>query len=402
MLRFPLLLVLFILQDAARPPELPLSEFKNRRERMMKDLGDGTTVLAARKPHEKFTVEWPTDPAPGSRVSFFYFVGRNYQGAKLFMRHSDKKVILFVESAAKVKDETGIEDVRPAGDFDAFIKEEYKAGGTVFVDAKGATTGSIKEVNETVAFVTDKFNDVIIRMREIKNEAEMKMMRRAADVSCRAHVKVMKTVKAGMTEIQLKELFEKTLQEEGCDALAYPSIVGAGKHTPVIHHKPTDKPVDDGELVLNDSAGSYRGYAVDITRTWPVNGKFTELQRKEYQAVLDAQKAAEKILKPGVTWRELQAAAAKAIENAGFGQHSYARVHGLGHFVGLQTHDTGNYRDVLKEGMVITIEPGIYDKDSMTSIRIEDMYLVTKDGCERFSTGCPREIDEIEKLMSGR
>lgn len=402
MLRLPLLLALFLFQDAVRPPELALSEFKDRRERLIQALGDGTTLLLSRKPHEKFTVEWPTDPAPGSRVSFFYLVGRNYPGAKLFLRHSDKKAVLFVDAPDQVRKETGIEDVRSSGEFEAFIKEEFKTGGTVFLDAKTTASGQIKEVNEGVTFVSDKFHDAVIRMREIKNEAEMKMMRRAADVSCRAHVKVMKSVKAGMTENQLKELFEKTLQEEGCDALAYPSIVGAGKHTPVIHHKPTDKTVDDGELVLNDSAGSYRGYAVDITRTWPVNGKFSELQRKEYQAVLDAQKAAEKILKPGVTWRQLQQAAAKAIEDAGFGQHSYARVHGLGHFVGLQTHDTGNYREPLKEGMVITIEPGIYDKDSMTSIRIEDMYLVTKDGFERFSTGAPREIDEIEKLMSPR
>jgi Xaa-Pro aminopeptidase len=157
-----------------------------------------------------------------------------------------------------------------------------------------------------------------------------------------------------------------------------------------------------------DIGASLLNYVTDITRTLPTSGKYSETQRKHYECVLDAQKAAEAVLKPGATFGDLERAARKVFEERGLTKWSYAHsrdrsvAHGLGHYVGLAVHDSGTYREKFAPGMVITIEPGWYDKDAGYGIRIEDIYLLTEDGFERLSADAPRETAEIEKAMRER
>ena len=157
-----------------------------------------------------------------------------------------------------------------------------------------------------------------------------------------------------------------------------------------------------------DIGAAIENYVTDITRTLPTSGKYNDLQRKHYECVLDAQKAAEAICKPGATFSDLEKAARKVFEDRGMTDWSYAHGkdlsvrHGLGHYVGMAVHDSGSYREKFAPGMVITIEPGWYDKTEGYGIRIEDTYLITKDGFERLSAAAPREVDEIEKLMKGK
>lgn len=381
-------------------PSIELKEFKERRVALAKEIGSGWIVASSRKPVEGFKVVWPTEGSVGYGLSFFYLVGRDYANGRLVVEASEGRSILFVEGDAwKVQRETGVEEVRAPGAFAGFAREMAKKGRQVAIDAMGLTAEDLQA--EGLEPSTRSFSAAMVRMREIKSAAEKEMLRTAAEATNRAHVAAMKGAAPGINEGEIQKIIEQTMRDHGADGLAFGSICASSANTPVIHYRANNKVVKDGELMLCDVGASYRGYATDITRTWPVNGKFGELQRLQYEAVLAAQKAAEAILRAGVTWRELDAAAAKAIADRGFAKVSYKNFHGLGHYVGLQTHDVGNYRAPLREGMCITIEPGIYDRENMISIRIEDTYLVTKDGFERLSAGAPREVGDIELLMRG-
>jgi Xaa-Pro aminopeptidase len=385
---------------AARPT-FQLKEFKERRAALAKEIGSGWVVASSRKPVEGFKVYWPTEGSVAYGLSFFYLVGRDYPNGRIVIQAPEGRSVLFADGdSGKIQKETGIDEVRAAGAFAGFAREMAKKGGQVAIDAMGLTAEELQ--TEGLEPSTRSFSAAMVRLRETKSPSEKEMLRKAAYATNRAHVAAMKAAKPGINEGEIQKIIEKTMQDQEADGLAFGSICASSANTPVIHYRANNKPVKDGELMLCDIGASYLGYATDITRTWPVNGKFGELQRRQYEAVLASQKAAEAILKPGATWRELDAAAAKEIADRGFAKVSYKNFHGLGHYVGLQTHDVGNYRAPLREGMCITIEPGIYDKENMISIRIEDTYLVTKNGFERLSAGAPREVDEIESLMQGK
>jgi Xaa-Pro aminopeptidase len=155
----------------------------------------------------------------------------------------------------------------------------------------------------------------------------------------------------------------------------------------------------DGELLLMDMACEYAHYATDITRTVPVNGRFSAEQRKVYDVVLAAQEKALAMVKPGVYWEDVDKAAHTVVEGAGYGDFF---LHGLGHFVGLDVHDAGAYQEPLQAGMVLTVEPGIYLPDRGFGVRIEDEVLVTETGALLLTDGLPRTADEVERWMSAR
>src|SRR5207249_4559570 len=163
---------------------------------------------------------------------------------------------------------------------------------------------------------------------------------------------------------------------------AYPSIVGSGPNLTILHYPRSERIMQDGELILRDMAAEFAHYSADITRTLPVNGKFTPLQRRIYGLVLQAQKAAFAQVRPGVYFEDLDAGARKVIEDAGYGDDF---IHGLGHFVGLDVHDAGAYQEPLAAGMVITLEPGIYLPEEKLGVRIEDDVLVTEGGAKFLS-----------------
>ena len=209
-------------------------------------------------------------------------------------------------------------------------------------------------------------------------------------------------------EKELDELVRSTFKKEGCPEVGFPPILGSGKNGTILHYMKNNQEIPKETLIVCDIGAAIDNYVTDITRTLPTSGKYSDEQRKHYQCVLDAQKAAEAILKPGATFVDLERAARKVFEDRGLRKWSYAHSndgqvrHGLGHYVGMSVHDSGGYRERFEPGMVLTIEPGWYDKDAGYGIRIEDIYLVTKDGCERLSAGAPREMEEIEKAMKGK
>jgi Xaa-Pro aminopeptidase len=286
-----------------------------------------------------------------------------------------------------------------------------------------------------------EFHDIetlIHEMRLFKDIHEIEIMRRAAAISARAHIRAMQACKPGMREYQLEAELLHEFRNSGSQSVAYNSIVAGGANACILHYRAGSTELLSGELCLIDAGCELDGYASDITRTFPVNGKFTGPQRALYDITLAAQEAAIAVTKPGNTFMQPHEAALKvltqglldekllkltelgSLENA-IETAAYRRfyMHRTSHWLGMDVHDVGSYREsmpssqeekpwrILKSGMVITIEPGLYvrpadDIDQAfwnIGIRIEDDAVITESGCELISRGVPVKADEIEALM---
>ncbi len=258
--------------------------------------------------------------------------------------------------------------------------------------------------------------DVIMDdLRGIKTKEELEMVRKAVRISCAGQVEVMKAIKPGMSEREIAGIHEFVFKKYQAEDLGYPSIVGAGHNGCILHYEENYKPsISSSELILMDLGAEFHGYSADITRTIPVNGKFSPEQKQIYELVFKAQEAAMKICKPGTPFRELTLATRsvinKGLKELGIIQNETDKhlyyPHGCCHHIGLDVHDRGLY-EKLEENMVITIEPGIYIPDNSAcdkkwwgiAVRIEDDYLVTKEGYEHLSSSAPRTVKDIEAMM---
>ena len=239
---------------------------------------------------------------------------------------------------------------------------------------------------------------LLTQMRSVKEPRELEWLNKAMAATRAGHLAAMKAVKPGMTERQLRRVLEEGFANAGGTGLAYNSIVAAGRNAASLHYVVETGPIRDGDLVLIDAAAAVDGYACDVTRTFPANGRFTASQRADYELVLAAQAAAEATLKAGVSYDVFEDAAKQVFRRAG---RIDDFIHGLGHYVGLDVHDPFDRSKPIPAGAVITIEPGLYTQSANQGIRIEDQYLVTGTGSERMSAGIPRSIAEIEAAMRG-
>lgn len=238
---------------------------------------------------------------------------------------------------------------------------------------------------------------LIPALRLVKEPRELDLIRKATDATAQGHIAAMKGVRPDMTEGELKAILENGFRAGGGTGLSYDSIVGTGRNAASLHYTRGDGVIGANDLVLIDAAASVGRYASDITRTFPASGRFTAEQRANYELVLAAQAAAVARLKAGVFYEDLQEAAKDVFRKAGrIDEFS----HGLGHFVGLDVHDAGDYAKPLPAGAVITMEPGLYSHVRNTGVRIEDLYLVTATGNERLSEAIPRTVEEIEAVMA--
>ena len=272
----------------------------------------------------------------------------------------------------------------------------------------------------------------IAELRLRKSDEEIAMMRHAADISSRAHIAAMKLPSSSLNERHLLAVIEGGFVYGGGDGWAYPSIVGSGVNATVLHYNVNNDDCAKGDVVLIDAGTEYRGYASDITRSWPVGGTFSEAQREIYTIVLDAQKAAIEACKVGAPYNAPHDAARRVLAeglitlgvinqsldealDADSGQLRDWYMHNTGHWLGLDVHDVGVYRPngeprLLESGMVLTVEPGLYfgawrpdvscpPRYADIGIRIEDDVLVTEDGPVVLSDACPKELDELEGLV---
>jgi Xaa-Pro aminopeptidase len=233
-------------------------------------------------------------------------------------------------------------------------------------------------------------------MRRVKDDHELARMREAMAVTVEAQRAVTRVLAPGLREYLLRAVVEYVFTSRGAEAVAFPSIVGSGPDACVLHHGTGRRTLDRGELVVCDVGARKEQYCADVTRTYPVSGRFTKRQARVYETVLEAQAAAVAAAKPGAFLRDVHEAARSVIEKAGFGKHFF---HGTSHYLGLEAHDSGSVESPLEPGVVITVEPGIYLADEALGVRIEDDVLITAEGCE-VMTDFSREISDIEKLLA--
>ncbi len=265
---------------------------------------------------------------------------------------------------------------------------------------------------------------ILENQRVVKDLYELKIMKKAASISAAAHIEAMKVSKPGLKEFDIETELLRVFRNNGAYDVAYPCIVAGGPNACVLHHKAGSRLLQKNDLVLIDAGCELQGYASDITRTFPVSGKFTEAQKLIYEIVLQAQKDAIQKIKVGKKYATPHDAAVRSITknliDAGLiknksvdeaiEKRDYQRfyMHKTGHWLGLDVHDVGSYDTTFKENMVLTVEPGIYIRPSKDiprefwniGIRIEDDVVVKEEGCELISRGVPVELNEVEKLAS--
>ena len=277
-------------------------------------------------------------------------------------------------------------------------------GSTAEIERETHFVAMVKQVAPHVQVVN--VEPYIAELRRIKSPGEIEMLQRAIDITGEAQREAMRTIKPGAFEYEAQAALEAAFTRNGAERAGFPSIVGSGVYSTVLHYNENHKKIEAGDTVVVDIGAEYSYYTADITRTYPASGKFTKRQREIYQLVLDAQRAAEKAYKPGVTIGQLQQVATQTIKSSPLRDKQVNTleryfIHVLGHWLGMDVHDVGKYSD-LPVGSVFTIEPGIYIPEEKLGVRIEDDYLVTEKGLVKMSGKIPSEPDEIERLMSAR
>ncbi len=306
-----------------------------------------------------------------------------------------------------------------------FIKQEYNTKIDAIVRSAIHTTLGIRdlECKGPVNLINPSYE--IDAQKVIKSEYEIEFIRKAAKISADAHTRAIKVTKPGMRENQIEAIINYEFRKNNASTYAYPSIVGGGINGTILHYIENEDALIDGDLLLVDAGCEYYGYAADITRTWPINGKFTDAQKEIYQLVLDVQKECIAFAKPGNSLWDMQELSIRRITEGliKFGllegdidelieEKEYKKfyMHGLGHWLGNDTHDTGkvNKKDApLEEGHYFTIEPGIYISDNEDipkkyrgiAVRIEDDILITKTGHEVLTKDVVKEIADIEAIV---
>jgi Xaa-Pro aminopeptidase len=372
--------------------------------------------------------------------NFYYLTGHNEAGAALLLlpdaaagkTADEPREILYLPArnlAAEkwegekmgpddpaIAEKTGFAAVRPYSRLKSDLANAAKEYSSVYTllppkDEAGYPhfTKATEWVKATAPGATVKdAAPAIDAMRQVKSAGELALLQKAIDLSVDAHLDAMKQMKPGLFEYQIAARMKEVHEWGGCAREAYAPIVGTGLNSTVLHYDILDKQIEDGDVVVIDVGGEYGGYAADITRTVPANGKFTSRQREIYQIVLGAQNAAIAAVKPGAKLSggkdSLMAISMEYINTHGKDLHGQPLgkyyIHGVSHHLGLDVHDPGDRNRALEPGMVVTVEPGIYIPEEKIGVRIEDDVLVTADGNRIMSGRLPRTADEVELAMA--
>jgi len=429
-------------------------EFARRRKRVMETMDERSIAIVAAAPvrTRNRDVEYPYRPD-----SDFYYLtgfpepeavavlapGRAQGEYLLFCRERDPEMELWTGARAGLEgacETYDADDAFPIGDIDDILpglmenreRVLYSMGYSPELDQR--VMGWVNRVrrraragvNAPAEFMA--LDHVLHEMRLFKSTAELKLMRRAGEVSARAHRRAMRVCRAGLREYQVEAELTHEFVLAGCRSPAYPSIVAAGPNACVLHYTANDAVLRDGELLLIDAGAEHECYASDVTRTFPVSGRFNRAQRDVYALVLAAQRAAIEQVRPGNHWNDPHEAAVRVLTeglvdlgllkgrvSTLIKKERYKKffMHRTGHWLGMDVHDVGDYRvggqwRLLEPGMVMTVEPGLYIRGGERGVarkwrnigvRIEDDVLVTRDGHEVLTRSLPKDVDEVEALV---
>ena len=397
-----------------------------RRRALLARLGRGVVLIPAA--HERqLERDYIQDNDFRQNNTFFYFTELETQDAWLLMvagGDAGGETVLFLPPRNPSQERwtglrlapdsvaarlSGIRRVLPTDSLDRALRSAlFRAPGPVYVPLD-ATTRDEKRVADLVFDGRDVRNlrPVADSLRLVKDADEVARLRTAVDISGLGHIAAMQAARPGMWEYEIEAVAEAAFRRNGADRVGYPSIVGSGPNSTTLHYDVSRRQTKDGDLVVLDAGAEWGQYTADVTRTFPVNGRFTPRQKAIYDLVLATQRAAFDSTRPGTTIGELNRVAReymRAHSGTLCGEQTCdaSFIHGLSHWLGMDVHDVGDYSTPLKPGMVLTIEPGIYLKQENLGVRIEDDVLVTATGAEWLSGGAPKTTDEIERLMRAR
>jgi Xaa-Pro aminopeptidase len=314
------------------------------------------------------------------------------------------------DSAATVEqasaEERGVDALFAASELETMLTAALQSAELLYYvrGAAPALGGGDDSDSAFVARLRRRFFDLSVRdgspavheMRRLKDEGEIAAMERAAAATAEAMATVMSNARSGMKEYELEAEITRIYRKRG-GSHAFDPIVACGDNALKLHYSDNSGPLEQGKLMVVDTGASIDGYKADVTRTLPIGGKFSDRQREVYEVALAAELEAIAAARPGVLLGDLHARAYGVIDDAGLGEYF---VHGLGHYLGLEAHDVGDYHRPLEQGAVITAEPGIYIPEEGIGVRIEDDLLITESGCRVLSEAIPKSVEDVERAMA--
>ncbi len=445
LLSFAVLLIIIAPQAARADGDMlanqPKAEYQARRQTLMSQIKDGVVVLVGAREEDlgevgrfrqkndfmyltgvetpgSYLILVPAGLVPDKPAQEILFIpARNliqekWTGAQLGPGPEAEKTFGIQEVAAADKFFSRLLDIISSlpsraegrGQMSAKVYTIVPGGPDAIMSREGRLVETLRGVSPGLRLVDAA--RTIGEMRKIKSAAEQALLQKAVDISAEAQRDCRSAIKPGVFEYEAQAVIEAAFTRNGSERPGYPSIVGSGINSTVLHYNENKKKIEQGDLVVVDVGAEYSYYTADTTRTYPASGKFTERQRQVYQLVLDAQRAAEKAFKLGEsTIASLKQVAVEfmrssALRDSQGGTLDKYFIHGLGHWLGMDVHDVGDYSKPIPVGSVITIEPGIYIPEEKLGVRIEDDYLVTENGLVKLSAKIPSEPDEVERLMT--
>lgn len=397
----------------------PLAEFRARRERVAQALGDAVALVFAGEhsghgdyePDAHFLYLTGLTGEPGAAVLFDPKAEDPKRRIALFLKPLNPELERWdgyrdqITEDAKAR--TGFDSIFRTNAIPRMLTQSARKRGrlaclhafAVYDAPVSPDLAVFRKVAERVPGVRiEDHTNLLPRLRAIKSDAELASLEQAVKATAAGYRAAAAAIKPGLNERDLQRTLERAFLDAGATGTGYGSIVGGGIASTVLHYRANNQPLAAGEVVLIDAGARVAGYTADVTRTFPVSGRFTPEQARVYQVVLDALHAATRAARPGVHIHELDAAAREVIARAGYAD---AYIHGIGHQLGLEVHDA-TPDGPLEPGMVITIEPGVYLPEQRLGVRIEDDVLITPTGHRVLTAAIPKEIAEVEAMMAAR
>jgi Xaa-Pro aminopeptidase len=402
------------------PPDLPVAVYKARRAKVLEELGGCTAVLSSQGAPSGITEDFRQD------ADFFWLTGLNEPQASLLFspRSKYQKVTLYLKPrdpeaerwtgprepiSPDLQAKYGVDQIRRGKPGPALLTASQLGecvavlappSAAALADGRDAVDRADAELARRAAGALGLRivykRGLLARLRAAHDAEELARMERAVQITRSGHEAAARATVAGVSERDVQTQIEYAFFSKGATGLSYSTIVGSGANGAVLHWDQNNRVLREGDLVVVDAGAEYGRYASDVTRTFPVGGRFSEEQAKAYRAVYQAQEDIFAAIKPGVSMSDLQHAAEVSLRKAGYLPYF---IHGFGHFVGLDVHDAGDLEAPIPVGAIFTVEPGVYLPERQFGVRLEDEIELTPKGYRLVTKDIPRKLEDVEEWV---
>ena len=388
------------------------AEYQSRRTQLMKSIPDGIALIVGTESGKQ-------------NSNFIYFTGVEEPRSILLIDGMKKESILFlplVNSSEKLIAETGVARVMPLSDLTRLLASSETQTKLIYTPYRNNARREIidpdRRISRELNFISQikerfpsyRFKNIrraIGELRVIKSPAEIEVMRESGRISSLGHIEMLKSASPGVYEWELAKVFEDTIKKLGAQGFGYSPIVPSDPKWYDSHYSENSRKIEDGDLVMPDVGGEYKDYVVDISATFPVNGKFTPEQKRLNRIICAVEDAMQKVFRPGIRSGEMRAEVQEILTKQGIDmdKEGVYRIE-ANHWIGLDVHDAGpsSRNTILRPGMIVASDPAIKirDKDGnvIDGVKIENTLLITEDGCENLTSLVPRTVEDIEKVMA--